>query len=313
MPPPPCALSAPTTSPDDSTDYGRHRPLFSFTAGNLTLKFDRSRQSRCSRHHTPYTLLITTPGSESLQLSSTSPTGRTPPTALRAGVSPIAITSRTPRTYGDPPPPAGRIASPSRARPASSTNTAPTAADGAVTTPEDTEYTFTAANFNFSDTDTGDALESVKITVLPSSGTLDVDGTPIISGDLPKAVSKADIDAAKLTYVPPLDASGPLRFSFKVNDGDADSASPYVMTVTITAVNDAPTVATVIPNQAATVGTAFNYAFPDTTFNDAEGDTLTYMATKPDNNALPTWLSFTDTTRLFSGTPAWPRTWRRSR
>ena len=67
--------------------------------------------------------------------------------------------------------------------------------------------------------------------------------------------------------------------------------------------NNAPTVATEIPDQTATTGTAFNYAFPDTTFTDADGDTLTYTATLADDTALPSWLSFSAATRTFSGTP----------
>ena len=44
--------------------------------------------------------------------------------------------------------------------------------------------------------------------------------------------------------------------------------------------------------------------FPANTFNDTDAtDTLTYSATKADDSALPTWLTFTDTTRTFSGTP----------
>ena len=69
--------------------------------------------------------------------------------------------------------------------------------------------------------------------------------------------------------------------------------------------NNPPTVATAIPDQTATAGTAFSYAFPDTTFNDADtGQTLSYMATKADGTALPTWLAFTAGTRTFVGTPA---------
>ena len=49
-------------------------------------------------------------------------------------------------------------------------NTAPTASDRTVTTHEDTDYTFAAANFNFADTDNGDALSSVKIVTLPRGG-----------------------------------------------------------------------------------------------------------------------------------------------
>ena len=68
--------------------------------------------------------------------------------------------------------------------------------------------------------------------------------------------------------------------------------------------NNAPTVATAIPNQTATAGTALLYAFPTNTFADTDtGDTLTYTATQSDDTALPAWLSFTAATRTFSGTP----------
>ena len=70
-----------------------------------------------------------------------------------------------------------------------------------------------------------------------------------------------------------------------------------------TTTNNAPTVANAIPDQSAPVGTAFSYAFPANTFSDADSDALTYTATKADATALPTWLSFTASTRAFSGTP----------
>ena len=66
--------------------------------------------------------------------------------------------------------------------------------------------------------------------------------------------------------------------------------------------NNPPTVANAIPDQSATAGTAFSYAFPDTTFSDADtSDTLSYTATKADDTALPTWLAFTASTRTFLG------------
>ena len=70
------------------------------------------------------------------------------------------------------------------------------------------------------------------------------------------------------------------------------------------ATNNAPTVANEIPDQTANVGAAFSYAFPANTFSDADSsDTLTYTATKSDDTALPSWLTFTASTRTFSGTP----------
>ncbi|MYE14193.1 MAG: hypothetical protein F4X99_21535, partial [Gammaproteobacteria bacterium] len=67
--------------------------------------------------------------------------------------------------------------------------------------------------------------------------------------------------------------------------------------------NSAPTVANPIPDQVAGVGTAFGYTFPADTFNDPDGGTLTYTATKSDDTALPSWLTFAAGTRAFSGTP----------
>ena len=67
--------------------------------------------------------------------------------------------------------------------------------------------------------------------------------------------------------------------------------------------NNAPTVATAIPDQTATTGAAFSYAFPAATFTDADSDTLSYAAAKSDDTALPSWLSFDPATRTFSGTP----------
>ena len=68
--------------------------------------------------------------------------------------------------------------------------------------------------------------------------------------------------------------------------------------------NNAPTVANAIPDQPATVDEEFSYTFPENTFNDLDaGDTLTYAATQGDGTALPSWLTFTASTRTFSGTP----------
>ena len=73
---------------------------------------------------------------------------------------------------------------------------------------------------------------------------------------------------------------------------------------TNTSTNAAPTLANAIPDQAATAGTLFSYQVPDTTFTDTDtGQTLSYMATKADGMALPTWLAFTAGTRTFAGTP----------
>ena len=70
-----------------------------------------------------------------------------------------------------------------------------------------------------------------------------------------------------------------------------------------TVANQVPTVGTAIPDQTATVDTAFEYSFPAGTFSDGDSDNLTYTATRSDDSALPTWLTFTASERKFAGTP----------
>ena len=85
----------------------------------------------------------------------------------------------------------------------------PTASNGTVATNEDTDHAFAATDFNYSDSD-GDALASVKVTELPAAGkgTLRLDGTAITSTDLPKTVTKAELDDGKLKYTRPPTRTG---------------------------------------------------------------------------------------------------------
>ena len=123
-------------------------------------------------------------------------------------------------------------------------DTPPTAANGTVTTNEDTDHTFAAANFSYADAD-GDALAHVKITGLPVAGrgTLTLDGTAITLTDLPRTVTAPDLTGSKLKYSPPANENGMsyASFKFKVNDGTADSAAEYTITINVTAVNDPAT------------------------------------------------------------------------
>ena len=80
-------------------------------------------------------------------------------------------------------------------------------------------------------------------------------------------------------------------------------AYPASGTVAAADANNAPRVDNTIPDQTATAGTAFSYAFPANTFADADNDDLTYTAVEQGQTGLPTWLNFTAGTRTFSGTP----------
>ena len=110
-------------------------------------------------------------------------------------------------------------------------NSVPTASDGGVTAIENMDYTFTAADFNFSDSD-GDPLASVTIKVRPESGTLKLDNANVRQD---ATVTKAQLDAGSLTYTPPTDQTGTgvAFFYFAVSDGIAESTSVYRMTIDI--------------------------------------------------------------------------------
>ncbi len=121
-------------------------------------------------------------------------------------------------------------------------NDAPTASHNAVSTDEDTAYTFVATVFGFTSIKTGATLNHLKITALPgpNQGTLSVGGTAIASVSPPRQVTKAELDAGQLKYTPPANANGAglATFGFKVNDGVADSKIAYTITINVNAVND---------------------------------------------------------------------------
>ena len=116
-------------------------------------------------------------------------------------------------------------------------NDAPAAMNGRVTATADTDYTFSTADFEFVGMDDAGGLASVKIASLPGKGELRLNGTMIAAADLPKTVTRADLDAGRLVYVPPAGESGDdlTSFTFGVNDGTSDSASTYRITVDVDA------------------------------------------------------------------------------
>lgn len=69
--------------------------------------------------------------------------------------------------------------------------------------------------------------------------------------------------------------------------------------------NFIPYVKNPVPNQTGNAGIFFNYAVPDSTFMDDDGNnTLSYSASLSNGSVLPSWLTFTPGTITFSGTPA---------
>ena len=86
----------------------------------------------------------------------------------------------------------------------------------------------------------------------------------------------------------------------EVSDDSAKSSRASFTLKVVLPPNQAPTAPT-LTDQTATEDTLFSYTVP--TFTDPDDNALTYAAALDGNSALPAWLSFTPSTRTFSGTP----------
>ncbi|MEI6473706.1 MAG: tandem-95 repeat protein, partial [Holophagaceae bacterium] len=122
-------------------------------------------------------------------------------------------------------------------------NDAPVSTADTVTVLEDTATVLSLTDFgSYSDVE-ATAIAGVQITTLESLGTLEYNnGTSWADVTLDQAISAADITAGKLRYTAGINANGAnyATIGFKVYDGTDYSASAYILTVSVTAVNDAP-------------------------------------------------------------------------
>ena len=170
------------------------------------------------------------------------------------------------------------------------TNDAPTVSVPLLdqTATEDAAFTFAVPSNTFSDVDAGDTLTL--------SATLSGGGT------LPSWLS---FDAATGRFSgTPLNADVG-SFDVKVIAKDsANAVANDIFRITVVNTNDAPIVANAIADQGVNEDVAFLFVVPANTFSDVDvGDTLTWSAKLANDNALPSWLTFTAATRTFAGTP----------
>ena len=166
-------------------------------------------------------------------------------------------------------------------------NDPPSGADNTVTTPEDTAYTFTVADFGFSDP--GDTppntLLAVKITTLPGLGTLTNNNVAVNANDF---IPVGDITGGLLKFTPVANEFGTpyTSFTFQVQDngGGTDlDPTPNTMTINVTAVNDPPsfTIAGDPPAVAQDAGpqTVLNFATNISQGPNETGQILTFNIT----------------------------------
>ncbi len=169
-------------------------------------------------------------------------------------------------------------------------NNAPTVANALAdsSTAEDSPFNFTVPANTFADVDAGDTLTY--------TATLD-NGNP-----LPSWLS-FNANTRTFSGTPTNDNVGAI--AIKVTTKDTSNATVSdTFNLTVTNVNDAPTVGVAIVDKTTAENSPFNFTVPANTFADVDlGDTLTYTAKLDNGNPLPSWLTFNATTRTFSGTP----------
>lgn len=136
-------------------------------------------------------------------------------------------------------------------------------------------------------------LEDQSIDALiPQSAFTDPDGDPVVL-----ALTLADgtplpewlqFDGSRLTGTPPANFNGTVALLVGASDGITGMTTP--LTLTISAVNDAPYVAVQPSDQAIVAGANFSFALPETIFTDIEGDELSFEILSGDGSSLPGWI-----------------------
>ncbi|QSB00441.1 DUF4347 domain-containing protein [Methylomonas sp. EFPC1] len=157
-------------------------------------------------------------------------------------------------------------------------DSAPVGQDHAITVTEDTAYTFSTADFPFTDADSNN-LSQVWIESLPGAGTLYLNGVAVQELD---AISAANIQSGKLTYTPAANGTDATSFLFSIVDsgsiyggGQTLDSTANTLTINISAVNDAPVL-------SATEGATLAY----TENGSARAITATLALSDADNTNL---------------------------
>lgn len=156
------------------------------------------------------------------------------------------------------------------------TNPAPTAIDDVAVTTEDTLVSGNVLN-NDLDPD-GDDL-SVSTSLVSNAA----NGTVVMAAD------------GSFTYTPDADFNGTDSFVYLLDDGEGGTSSATV-TVTVTAVNDAPVLDAAIANQSDADADVVLLDVSGS-FSDVDGDTLMFSA-----NGLPDGLAMDSASGVISGT-----------
>jgi Ca2+-binding RTX toxin-like protein len=162
------------------------------------------------------------------------------------------------------------------------------------TATEDAPFSFAVPANTFSDIDAGDSL-SLSATLANGSALPTWLKFDAATGTFSGTPANADVGTLDVR-VNAVDLSG------------AGVSNTFQLAVANT--NDAPSVATPIPDQTALTGALFQMAMPAGTFSDVDaGDVLSYSARLQNGDPLPAWLTFDASTRTLSGTAVSAGSW----
>lgn len=177
-------------------------------------------------------------------------------------------------------------------------NDPPAGTDNTVSTSEDTPYTFTAADFGFTDpNDTPpNTLLAVKIATLPALGTLTNNNVAVNAGDF---ISIVNINSGLLKFTPVPNGNGSpyTSFTFQVRDngGSTDlDPTPNTMTINVTGINDGP-INTVPGSQSTNQNTPL-------IFSSSNGNQISVADADAGTNAIQVTLTATNGTLTLAGT-----------
>jgi hypothetical protein len=196
-----------------------------------------------------------------------------------------------------------------------SVNDAPIGTNKTITTRQDNPYTFTAADFGFSDPNdpSANSLQAVKIATLPAAGKLTHNGIDVISGQY---IDAAEIDEGKLKFAPAPQAKGngyaSLTFQVQDNGGNANGGvdlDPNPKTLTINVTENTPPTVTAPTSFSVSEDVAGSLTFSGTPFADVDSPNLTITLSIPDGTISGVrtegiTIGGNPTVRTFSGTTA---------
>ena len=111
-------------------------------------------------------------------------------------------------------------------------NDLPSSTNATILAPNSSIFVFKATHFNFSDPDTGDSLQQIRISGIAGNGSLKNNGLAVINNQV---ITRADINSGLLTFTPVLGESGTnyASFNFEVHDGTAFAGATSTATINL--------------------------------------------------------------------------------